>query len=496
MAVPPVGADEALDAFLVATLRARRHQDALTLISLPAPWLPLESLWDALPAEPAMLWEPPGAPTDSADGTAEPAPPADRASPRPGEGEACLGLGEVAADPELLAGLPVERLAPPGQAPGSLRWLGGLPFTGAVAEPPWTDFPATAPSLPRWRYSRGPLGCAWHLTVHAVTDSLIAQVVAEYRALVRAGAAPPQAVDAAPQIPLRCQPLPWARWQQWLTRILQHIADGDVDKVVAVRRTTLVFAQPLAASAVLSRLRAQAPQSIRFALRRGDATFLGATPELLLRKRGRTVTTDALAGTVARGTGSLAELSAELLGSDKDRREHAPVVAAIKQRLAPLCRDIEAPAAPQIRVLPHLLHLHTPIRATTRSPSIPVLELVRALHPTPAVGGTPTARALQLIAAHEPQPRGYYAGPLGWYDEHGDGEFAVAIRSGVLLGDTAYVYGGAGIVRGSEPALEYAETATKMRTLLDALGVPRDLPGLLEDLAADPGADFVEGQDE
>ena len=128
--------------------------------------------------------------------------------------------------------------------------------------------------------------------------------------------------------------------------------------------------------------------------------------------------------------------------------------------------------------------LPTPIRATTLSPATSVLALVRALHPTPAVGGTPTARALELIAAHEPQPCGYYAGPIGWYDEHGDGEFAVAIRSGVILGDTAYVYGGAGIVRGSEPALEYAETATKMRTLLDALGVPRELP------------DLVEGQDE
>lgn len=489
MAGPPVVpvVDDALGAFLVATLRARRHKDALTLISLPAPWLPLEPLWDALPSEPAMLWEPPRSPTESADATMTP----DQALPHSllGDGEASLGLGEVAADPERLAGLPVERLAPPGQAPGALRWLGGLPFTGAVAEPPWLDFPATAPSLPRWRYSRGPAGCAWHLTVHAATDSLIAQVAAEYRALTHAGAAPPAVVDAAPQVPLRCQPLPRARWQEWLARILQHIAHGDVDKVVAVRRTTLVFAQPLLPSVVLSRLRAQAPQSIRFALRRGAATFLGATPELLLRKRGRTVTTDALAGTVARGAGSLAELSAQLLGSDKDRREHAPVVEAIKQRLAPLCSDIEAPATPQIRVLPHLLHLHTPIRATTRSPSLPVLDLVRALHPTPAVGGTPTDRALQLIAAHEPQPRGYYAGPLGWYDEHGDGEFAVAIRSGVLLGNTAYVYGGAGIVRGSDPALEYAETATKMRTLLDALGVPRDLP----DSTADLGPDLVAG---
>ena len=119
MAVPPVVADEALGAFLVATLRARRHKDALTLISLPAPWLPLEPLWDALPTEPAMLWDPPRSPIEPVDATMTP----DQALPHSllGDGEASLGLGEVAADPESLAGLPVERLAPPGQAPGALR---------------------------------------------------------------------------------------------------------------------------------------------------------------------------------------------------------------------------------------------------------------------------------------------------------------------------------------------------------------------------------------
>jgi menaquinone-specific isochorismate synthase len=112
------------------------------------------------------------------------------------------------------------------------------------------------------------------------------------------------------------------------------------------------------------------------------------------------------------------------------------------------------------------------------------MELAAALHPTPAVGGTPTAPALQLIAAHEPQARGHYAGPVGWYDEHGDGEFAVAIRSGVLIADTAFIYGGAGIVRGSDPGREYAETAAKMRPLLDALAVPPSLlPAVFEGTA-------------
>lgn len=454
----------AMRAFLVAALRARRQQPRLIALSLPAPRLQLEPLWAALPGEPAMLWDA----ADAADGAGS---------------VACLGLGEVAAaapdsptgDP---AALPVEKVAPPGHAPAGLRWLGGLAFAGAVAEPPWTDFPAAINTLPRWCYTRGPEGGRWQLFVHAPSEPLIAQVEAEYQALCQAGEQPRRESPAVAKRLLRSEPLPYSRWQKWLEKILQAIAARQVDKVVAVRRSTLEFAEPIDAVDVLTRLRQQAPQSIRFALRRGSATFLGATPELLLRKRGRIITTDALAGTLPRGAAPLAALSAQLLASDKDRREHAPVVATIKQRLQPLCSEITAPETPQIRVLPHLLHMYTPIKATTRSAATQVMELVHALHPTPAVGGTPTEKALQLIAELEPQPRGYYAGPLGWYDEHGDGEFAVAIRSGVLMGSTAYVYGGAGIVKGSDPALEYAETAAKMRTLLSALGVTQELPEL------------------
>lgn len=450
--------------FLVAALRARRQQPTLIALSLPAPPLFLEPLWDALPAEPAMLWDAPAA-ADAMSGTA------------------CLGLGAVEMPPTAAqpgdpgassTSIPVEKIAPPGHAAAALRWFSGGSFAGAVAEPPWTDFPAALKTLPRWCYTDGPDGCRLQLCVYAPSDAVIAQVAAEYEALRQAGARPLAERAPAPQRPLRSEPLPYVRWQQWIEQILQAIAARQVDKVVAVRRSTLWFAQPIDVAAVLGRLRAQAPQSIRFAWRRGAATFLGATPELLLRKRGRIITTDALAGTLPRRDAPLHELCAQLLASDKDRREHAPVVAAIKQRLLPLCRDITAPESPQIRVLPHLLHMYTPIQATTRSAATCVTDLVSALHPTPAVGGNPTAKALQLIAELEPQPRGYYAGPLGFYDEHGDGEFAVAIRSGVVIGNTAYVYGGAGIVQGSDPALEYAETAAKMRTFLSALGVPSE----------------------
>ena len=145
------------------------------------------------------------------------------------------------------------------------------------------------------------------------------------------------------------------------------------------------------------------------------------------------------------------------------------MIDAIKSSLASLGADIRHPDEPGVRTLRHVHHLHTPITAslTTRRH---VLELAEALHPTPAVGGTPTRAAMQWIAERE-VARGWYSSPVGWFDLDGNGEFAVAIRSGVLAGERAHLYAGAGIVAGSAPDREIAETDTKLRAMLGALGV-------------------------
>ena len=202
---------------------------------------------------------------------------------------------------------------------------------------------------------------------------------------------------------------------------------------------------------------------------RGGAAFVGASPERLVRKRGRVVDSEALAGSCAR-TGDDAAAAAALAASAKDRAEHAWVVAAIEAALAPRCRTLDVPSAPAVRTLRQILHLHTPITGELAQ-GAHVLELVAALHPTPAVGGTPTADAVAWIAAHEPTPRGWYASPVGWFDAAGDGEFAVAIRSGLLAGATATLFAGAGIVAASDPAAELAETELKLRALSDVLGL-------------------------
>jgi isochorismate synthase len=210
-------------------------------------------------------------------------------------------------------------------------------------------------------------------------------------------------------------------------------------------------------------------------------TFIAATPERLVRRDGATVACDALAGSVARGaaftddapgrspTGA-DDRATELLASGKDRREHDLVVSAIGTALRELGADVRVPTEPTIRTLRHVLHLHTPIAATLREPHH-VLELAAALHPTPAVGGTPTRIATEWIAARESVPRGWYASPVGWFDLDGNGELAVAIRSGLVTGDRAHLWAGAGIVAGSDPDRELAETDLKLRAILGALGV-------------------------
>jgi isochorismate synthase EntC len=152
------------------------------------------------------------------------------------------------------------------------------------------------------------------------------------------------------------------------------------------------------------------------------------------------------------------------------------VERALVRALAPLCRSLDVAPAPEVRALRDVLHLCTPVRGQLARP-LHLLQLAEALHPTPAVGGEPTAPALAWIAGHEQAPRGWYAGPVGWFDASGDGELAVAIRSGLVAGRKGYAWAGSGIVAESDPDAEYAETGVKQRALLDVLGVEAEEAG-------------------
>jgi menaquinone-specific isochorismate synthase len=248
--------------------------------------------------------------------------------------------------------------------------------------------------------------------------------------------------------------------------IRSAIGRGDLQKAVLAHRTLVTASALPGPVEVLQRLQEQAPECTRFAVRRGRTTFLGATPERLVSKSGLSVQTEAIAG--SRGPSDA--LARELLASAKDRGEHEIVVSELLRLLEPISVRLSKSASPRLRELRHVSHLCTAIRAELLR-DCHVLDLVERLHPTPAVGGYPRSVALAAIQRHEPAPRGWYAGPIGWFDAAGDGDFCVGLRSGLLEPTTAFVYAGAGIVRDSHRDMEYAETELKMAALLAALGV-------------------------
>jgi menaquinone-specific isochorismate synthase len=250
--------------------------------------------------------------------------------------------------------------------------------------------------------------------------------------------------------------MPIADWRAAVETALKHIADGTIEKVVLARAATVDADTSFDVRAVLARLLATQPGCIVYA----DGGFVGASPELLVDRRGDRVRCRPLAGT--------GRNRAELSASAKDAREHQLVVDAVVDALHGCAHDVHAGSTEPV-AFADLSHLATEVCATT---SATALDLVRALHPTPAVAGTPRHRALAVIEELEPRPRGRYAGPFGWIDANGDGAFVVALRGAALDGARAVLHAGAGIVAGSDPDAEWAETQAKLRPMLAALVAP------------------------
>jgi isochorismate synthase len=246
------------------------------------------------------------------------------------------------------------------------------------------------------------------------------------------------------------------------------IRSGLLDKAVLARALDLETGAPIEPFELVARLRSRYPESRVFGWAAGASAFVGATPELLVARAGRRFHTTPLAGSVRRG-GDVDEdrrLADRLLASDKDRSEHAMVVDEIVARLQPLAETLDVPPGPMVERFATVQHLATRITGTGPAG---LLGLVDALHPTPAVAGTPTADALAFIDKVEALDRGWYAGGIGWADSGGDGEISLALRSALLRGGTARLYAGNGIVAGSMEDAELEETRLKLRPLLDLL---------------------------
>ena len=222
---------------------------------------------------------------------------------------------------------------------------------------------------------------------------------------------------------------------------------------------------------LLARLSDASPNSYEFCFHPvADRAFIGASPERLFRRNNVHVESEALAGTRPRGRSDEEdlELGEALLNSEKDRNEHGFVANMLRENLARNCVAIEMPGGPRLKRFRHVQHLLTPIQGILRDIRDADARLLADLHPTPAVGGTPRDAALSFLEEHEPFDRGVYAAPVGWVGFDG-AEFCVAIRSGLVRGNSVAVYTGAGIVPGSLPDEEWAEIESKMANFVDAL---------------------------
>ncbi|GAA5056231.1 isochorismate synthase [Nocardia callitridis] len=261
-------------------------------------------------------------------------------------------------------------------------------------------------------------------------------------------------------------------------------ADTTLDKVVLARAVRLAATDPVSAVALLERLVARDSLGNGFCVDLSDAgrehagtALVGSSPELLVRRRGGVVECHPLAGSAPRHPDPATdrETGARLLDSAKNLREHAFVVEQVRAALAPLCDQISVPSTPELTSTPKLWHLGTPITATVRDSEVTALDLAVAMHPTPAICGTPTAQAKDLITELEGE-RGFYAGAVGWAGADGDGEWMVSIRCARLSADRRFLhaYAGGGIIAESDPDAELAETTTKLGTMLAALGITED----------------------
>jgi menaquinone-specific isochorismate synthase len=255
-------------------------------------------------------------------------------------------------------------------------------------------------------------------------------------------------------------------WLAAVAHAITLIDAADLAKVVLARDQLVWSKEAFDVDAIGVRLAERFPSCFTFLI---DG-LLGASPELLLRRQGRAVTSQVLAGTAARGDDAAddAARAAALIASDKDLREHAIAVASVREVLAPRCSRLDAPEAPELVTLDNVQHLATSFRGELLEPT-GVLELLGALHPTAAVGGTPRAAALAAIGALEGMDRGRYAAPIGWVSPSGDGEWAIALRCGEFTGTRARLFAGAGVVAGSLPEQELEETWLKLRAMRGVL---------------------------
>lgn len=261
------------------------------------------------------------------------------------------------------------------------------------------------------------------------------------------------------------------KWIDTISKAKKAITDGEFEKVVIARELKIKLDQKIKDTHILNRLRFQYPDCYSFLIRQdSESSFIGCTPERLASFNSKFILTEGLAGSISRGKTASEDalLEYNLLHSDKDLKEHGIVLEAIEENLEHYSDDVQHPKSPSVKKLSNVQHLYTPITAKIKD-GVSRTELLKNLHPTPAVGGFPKDKAVSFIQKHEDFKRGWYASPIGWINAHGNGEFIVAIRSGLIKNDEVRFFAGCGIVKDSDPEKEWEETNLKFIPMLSAL---------------------------
>lgn len=362
---------------------------------------------------------------------------------------------------------------PDGPSGVGLVAVGGFAFApDGGGSSNWEGFAPASLVVPEVSLSRQ-AGQAW-LTINArvAPDDTIGDVLgAAGRRLEELREAPLPLLDPSPTGAYRVlSPMPPTHFEEAVARAVQRIGTGELQKIVLAREVEVHAPVEHDPAAILGLLREAFGSCYVFAAGRANATFIAASPELLVRREGQRASTVALAGSARRSADPAVDdhLGEQLMRSEKDREENAIVARRIARMLRAHAVWVTAAPEPSIVRIANIHHLATPIRAQLASP-IGAIELAGLLHPTPAVGGEPAALAARLIPALEGLDRGWYAGPVGWTDASGDGEFCVALRCALLRGRLARCYAGCGIVRDSDPSAELAESEVKLEALLPLL---------------------------
>lgn len=360
----------------------------------------------------------------------------------------------------------------PFQVPGTgLLALGGMSFDPQIRKSDlWEKFNHSLFTIPEYMLTVNEAGYFLTVNVQAAKETSANQLADAIRCDEEVLFKPRDNFPKGPSIQWQEEISP-RDWMDSVKHATETIEQNEADKIVLARELRVKLDATANITAVLNNLMKTQMNSYVFAFEQEGDCFVGATPERLAKVEGSNVLSTCLAGTAPRGKTAIEDkdIAENLLYDEKNRSEHEFVVSMIKHAMEKYCTAIEIPENPVIYPLKNLQHLYTPVTATLNE-GYSIFDIIGKLHPTPALGGVPRKESLEYIRKHEQMDRGWYGAPIGWLDSNANGEFAVAIRSGLIQGDEVSLFAGCGVVRDSNPLAEYEETAIKFTPMLSVLG--------------------------